>query len=63
MVKLGNQPMKQWWPVGLPGVSCISWEPSEKENESTKRHTPLKFNMEPENGGLEDGFPCQLDDF
>ena len=24
--------------------------------------TPLKFNMEPENGGLEDDFPFQLGD-
>ena len=24
--------------------------------------TPLKFNMEPENGGLEDNFPFQLGD-
>ena len=23
-------------------------------------NTPLKFNMEPENGGLEDDFPFQL---
>ena len=42
MVKLGNQPMKQWWPVGLPGVSCIScsftFRASEKENQSTKLH-------------------------
>ena len=25
--------------------------------------TPLKLNMEPENGGLEDDFPLQLGDF
>ena len=25
--------------------------------------TPLKFNMEPEHDGLEDGFPFQLGDF
>ena len=25
-------------------------------------YTPLKFNMEPENGGLEDDFPFQLGD-
>ena len=28
-----------------------------------KAHTPLKFNMEPENGGLEDDFPFQLGAF
>ena len=28
-----------------------------------KGHTPLKFNMEPENGGLEDDFPFQLGAF
>ena len=26
------------------------------------RCTPLKFNMEPENGGLDDDFPFQLGD-
>ena len=28
-----------------------------------KKGTPLKFNMEPENGGLEDDFPFQLGAF
>ena len=28
-----------------------------------KGHTPLKFNMEPENGGLEDDVPFQLGAF
>ena len=26
-------------------------------------HTPLKINMEPNNEGLEDGFPCETGDF
>ena len=29
----------------------------------TEQFTPVKFNMEPENGGLEDDFPFQLGAF
>ena len=29
----------------------------------THLYTPLKINMEPKNGGLEDDFPFQLGDF
>ena len=29
---------------------------------ASEKMTPLKTNMEPKNGGLEDDFPFQLDD-
>ena len=35
----------------------------EKLKKLIPNDTPLKTNMEPKNGGLEDDFPFQLDDF
>ena len=35
----------------------------EAQQNNERTFTPLKVNMEPNNEGLEDGFPCETGDF